>query len=138
MIAVTLVRKLLGFALVSGTGLLIDFGLFMLLLYAGLDAAIANFLSASAAVTFVYFISVYHVFSNGGRFLLPLFALYAAYQALAVSAASLLVGYLAAHWMPAPLAKLAVLPLTFTTNFLVMALITRKRSEPAVFGGVRR
>ena len=117
----------IGFAAASGIGLLIDLALFLVLIQAKLTPTFANLLSATAAVTLVYFATVHRVFSYRGRFLLPLFVGYLAYQAAAVTAASLAVGWLARYWMPPALAKLAILPVTFSANFLFMSLLTRRR-----------
>lgn len=115
------------FGAISGIGLALDFGIFTLLVYAGLPSGWANAISATCAVTFVYFASVSRVFSYHGRFLLPLFMAYLGYQVVAVAAASFAVGYLA-QVMPSPLlAKLAILPVTFSANFLFMYALTRRR-----------
>lgn len=124
----------IGFGAVSGVGLALDVGLFLILIRAGLAPTIANLISATSAVTFVYFASVYRVFSYEGQFLLPLFGAYLGYQAAAVTAASLAVGYLSRQWMPPPLAKLAILPLTFSANFLFMAFLTRRREATIAEG----
>jgi putative flippase GtrA len=117
--------KLLRFAAVSGAGLAIDFGLFLWLVQLGTRPGIANAVSAAAAVTFVYFVAVRRIFSYSGTFLLPLFAAYLAYQLVGVAAASAAVDWLAANYMPAAAAKLAILPVTFCANYLFMAFLTR-------------
>lgn len=117
----------IGFAAASGIGLLLDLGLFLFLIQTELTPTVANLLSATAAITFVYFATVRRVFSYHGKFLLPLFFAYVAYQAAAVMAASIAVGYLAFYWLHPALAKLAILPVTFTANFLYMSFLTRRR-----------
>ena len=120
-----------GFAVVSGGGLALDLSIFLLMVHLGFTPVSANFLSATIAVTFVYFASVSRIFSYQGRFLMGLFLAYLAYQAAAVPAASLAVGYLAVKWMSPPLAKLAVLPLTFSANYMFMAFLTHRRRAAA-------
>lgn len=123
----TLLKAVWEFAIVSSVGLTIDFGVFFLLISLGLTPAIANLVSATAAVTFVYFTSAARVFSYRGRFLLPLFAGYLVYQVLAVSLASLAIGhFVSLQWSPG-VAKLLILPVSFSANFLFMWLLTRRR-----------
>ena len=114
----------MAFALVSGMGLAIDFLLFALLVHWGAQPGWANILSARVAVAFVFFASVQRIFAYDGGFLFGLFLAYLLYQIVAVIAASVAVGVLAARMSPL-LAKLAVLPATFTANFAFMSLLTR-------------
>ncbi len=126
-----LAGKIVRFAIVSGGGLSIDFILFILLTWIGLSAAVANILSASAATAFVYFMSVSRIFSYRGRFVFNMLAAYGVYQAVAILAASYAVGVLAKTMSPPVLAKLAVLPVTFSANFLMMSWLTHRRAELA-------
>jgi putative flippase GtrA len=119
-------RRIVGFAAVSGVGLAVDFAVFFLLIQAGLSPFGANAVSGACAVTFVYFASVRRIFSYRGHFLLGLFAAYLVYQVCGVTAASLLVQFLAEGFVSAGLAKILILPLTFTSNYLFMSLLTRK------------
>jgi putative flippase GtrA len=120
--------RVAGFALVSGAGLAIDFGLFLALVEGlGVRAGPANFVSAAAAVTFVYFVSVRRLFEYQGRFLLLLFAFYVGYQVVAVAAASWAVDWLAVNMFVPAIAKLVILPVTFSANYLFMSAITRPR-----------
>ena len=117
--------KLLAFGVVSGTGWLIDVALFALLLVAGCSPLTANTLSASVAVTFVYFASTRKVFHYQGHFLLAKFALYLAYQGLSILAFSGLIYWLVGQLGLPPLAaKVLVTPATFYSNFLFMHLLT--------------
>lgn len=118
-----LARTLGGFALVSGTGLAIDFALFAALTAGTAPPFAANLASAGCAVAFVYFASVRRVFRDGPR--AASFAAYLVYQAAAIALASLAVAALS-RVLPAPLlAKIAVLPATFAANFLFMRALTR-------------
>lgn len=118
------------FAAVSGIGLALDFALFLTLVGLGIVPFAANAFSGACAVTFVYFASVRRVFSYRGSFLLHLFVAYLVYQVCGVAAASLAVAYLAEEWVSPGLAKILILPVTFTCNYLFMALLTRK-AKPA-------
>lgn len=122
-----LAARVFAFALVSGVGLALDFCLFLLLVEFGVRAGLANLISATAAVTFVYFASARRIFAYEGRFLLGLFLLYLGYQALAVSLASWAVDALVLAAVHPALAKAAILPLTFSANYLFMSFITRSR-----------
>lgn len=122
------IAKLLGFALISATGLALDVGLFVSLVHFGSRAGYANFISASAAVTLVYFLSTKRVFEYAGRFLLPLFLLYAAYQVLAIIAASWAVDAMVALGVLPVLAKGLILPVTFSANYLFLDFLTRTRA----------
>jgi hypothetical protein len=125
----TLVAKVVGFALVSGVGLALDFAIFLLLVFAGLRPGIANLVSATAAVTFVYFVSTKQVFGYQGRFLFQLFVVYLVYQALAVAIASWAVVWILTEWTLAPAsAKLLILPATFAANCLFMHWLTANRA----------
>jgi len=123
-----LFSRVVKFAVTSGLGLGLDFGVFAVLNALGVAPGLANLVSAACGVTFVYFASVYRVFSYEGERLLGLFAAYVIYQVVAVAAASWAVAALAEFTWPL-LAKLAILPLTFSANFLFMQIITRNRRQ---------
>lgn len=118
--------KLIHFAAVSGTGLGLDFCLFVALLWLRVPPFAANAASSFAAVTFVYFASVRRVFRYGGEFHAAMFATYAAYQACGIAAGSLAVQSLMLFGLAGAVAKLAIAPLTFTANYLFMAWLTSK------------
>ena len=126
--------RILKFAGVSGAGLCLDYAVYSLLCASGLAAGWANLISASLGVTFVFVVSARRIFAGSDRFLLGLFAVYAGYQVLAVSAASWLVGE-ATHVLDGRylIGKTLVLPLSFTANYLFMSRLfgARRRSEPA-------
>ena len=122
--------SILLFALVSGAGLAADILIFLVLVESGVSVLAANAVSATCAVTWVYFASVKRIFSYRGTFLLGLFFAYLIYQAAAVAAASGLVGLLAASFMPPLAAKLAIVPVTFGANYLFMAWLTRRGRAP--------
>ena len=117
-------KKVLQFGAVSGTGLALDFCLFVALLSLRLPAFGANAMSSFAAVTFVYFASVRRIFRYGGQFHAAMFASYAAYQLCGIAAGSWAVQSLILLGWPGPVAKLAIVPVTFTANYLFMSWLT--------------
>lgn len=123
-----LVSKLLRFALISGAGLALDVGLFLVFVYFGLRPGYANLISASAAVSFVYFASTKRVFEYAGRFLFTLFMAYLAYQALAITLASWAVDAIVIAGIMPVLAKGLILPVTFTANYLFLDFLTRTKA----------
>lgn len=135
------ITKIAKFAVVSGTGLGLDFAVFLTLIWTGISPFAANSVSGACAVTFVYFASVRRIFSYAGRFLLGLFLAYLLYQAIGVTAASVAVAFLSERFATPAVSKLLILPITFTANYLFMALLTRRGRKPVVaepartFGG---
>ena len=117
-------KKLLGFAAVSGTGLALDFCLFVALLSLRVPVFTANAMSSFSAVTFVYFASVRRVFHYGGEFHVAMFAAYAAYQVCGIAAGSWAVQSLILFGLRGAVAKLAIVPVTFTANYLFMSWLT--------------
>lgn len=124
-----LALRVFQFAIVSGLGLAIDFGLFIILTNSGLGAGASNLISACIAVAFVYFASVKKVFAYEGGFLVRLFVIYAVYQVLAISIASFAVEILAVQAGLGPFwAKALTLPFTFSVNYLFASWLTREKS----------
>jgi putative flippase GtrA len=108
-------RRIVKFAGVSGAGLCLDYAI----------------VSASCGVTFVFVVSARRIFAaSDDHFLLGLFAIYALYQVLAVSAASWLVGE-ATHLLDGRylLGKTLILPLSFTANYLFMSWLFGARAR---------
>lgn len=129
---VQLLTRLMRFAGASGLGLTLDALVYSALNLAGVEAGVANVVSATCGVTFVYFASLRHVFDARGRTTEQgLFASYWLYQALAIPAASgliaLAVTALDGRWL---LAKAAVLPVTFLTNYAFMSWLLRPTTRP--------
>ncbi len=119
-------KRVLGFAVVSGVGWLIDVVVFWLLLQAGNDAFLANAAGASLATTWVYCASVRSVFRYRGDFLFVKFLVYVGFQIVAIAAASFAIDQLCGRFPLAPLlAKILVTPATFIVNYLFMARLTR-------------
>jgi len=122
-----LATRVAGFSILSAIGLTIDIAVFSLLVHFGLRPGYANLISAGLAVTFVYFSSAKKVFQYHGRFLLPLFLVYLLYQVVAVLAASFAVDSLAIAGFRPIVAKLLILPVTFTANYFSMSFLLRAR-----------
>ncbi len=123
--------KLVRFAGVSGAGLGLDYLVYTLLCTAGVTPGLANVVSAGTGVTFVYLVSARHVFRTQRTDLHRLFVLYAGYQVAAVLLASVAVEVVTNALDGAfLLGKTAVLPVTFTANYLFMNwLLGERRAE---------
>ncbi|MEO7384070.1 MAG: GtrA family protein [Novosphingobium sp.] len=143
--------RLLGFALISGIGWILDFAIFTGLVAAGTSVFIANMISAITAVLFVFFASRQRLFEDATRPLGQAITLYVLYNVVAVTVASLLiqiVGRLLIHGIDllahqdrdigadglrlanavAPMtAKILVTPLTMYANFVASAYINLRR-----------
>jgi putative flippase GtrA len=126
-----LLAKVVRFGVVSGVGLGLDVCIFLALSALNVRAGIANFVSASVAVTFVYFASTRKVFRYQGQFLFRLFLAYLVYQVIAVALASGAVDGIAGLGALPIVAKLLILPVTFSSNYAFMAWLTKPRlTEP--------
>lgn len=82
-----LFTQIVKFIFVSGTGWLIDLGIFLILTYYyGFQVWSANILGAVPAVTFVFFVSTRKIFSNNAlkRSLKQKYCIYIAYQIVLV------------------------------------------------------
>ncbi len=141
--------RLHGFALISGIGWLIDFGLFTLLAYGGVDLFLANLIGAATAVTFVFVTARRFIFRDLKRPLAHAIAAYVLWNLFAVLLASIAVDRVAellsssglvsdalaafpAGWATAsrivpPLAKILVTPVTMYANYVAMGVITERR-----------
>jgi len=90
-------RRFSVFSIVSGTGWLLDVGLLLALVAAGMGAFLANASSAFAAVTFVWLLSRTWVFGHAGDGTRAQgYGLYLAYHAIAIPVASGLIALVAA------------------------------------------
>lgn len=124
------VERILKFAGVSGAGLCLDYAIYTLLCTSGLDAGVANLISAACGVTFVFVVSSRRIFASSGRFLLGLFAAYALYQVAAISLASWAVqGATVLFGGRFLLGKTLVLPFSFTANYLFMTWLFGARER---------
>ena len=116
------------FAVVSGLGWLIDFSIFALLNLLGLPIWLANIFGATAAVLFVFFVSVRRIFQDNGHYIIWKLFNYIVYQLIAIVCASLLIDFIALQYEILPIvAKIIVTPLTFYANFQFMSFLTTGR-----------
>ena len=124
--------RIVKFAGVSGAGLCLDYAIYTALCASGLDAGGANLVSAGTGVTFVFAVSARRIFEASDRFLLGLFAVYAAYQLAAGSAASWAV-HETTHLLDGRylLGKALVLPLSFSANYVFMSWLFSARRRAA-------
>jgi putative flippase GtrA len=127
--------RALRFGIISGIGLAIDLSLFVTLIHFQLGAFAANALSSATALTFVYCASVRRVFRYDGRFIVPMFAAYALYHLCGTLAVSSAIGGLVQLGATPILAKVGILPVTFTANFVFMSWLTRQRERWALRTG---
>jgi len=121
--------RALRFGLVSGIGLALDLALFLLLVRAGVDPFPANIVSSGTALTFVYCVSVRRIFRYDGRFIVPLFAAYLLYHVCGTLAVSEVVSLIVHAGLAPMLAKVGILPVTFSANYLFMSWLTRERER---------
>ena len=121
--------RMFRYALVGGAGLVLDFTLFLALVHAGLGSFKSNIVSSGTTLTFVYFISVRQIFRYHGKFILPLFAAYLTYHFCGTLLVSWVIMRLVHLDIAPALAKIAILPATFTANYLFMSWLTRNRER---------
>lgn len=141
------------FAILSGVGWLLDFGLFNLLAWSGADLFVANVSGATLGVGWVFLTARAFIFQSRRTSLAGAVAGYVAWNVVAILAASaavdLLGGWLGAtRWMPAasamlrdrglavdavalaaPFAKIAITPFTMYANYVMMGVITERRLQ---------
>ena len=129
-------RTILKFVIISGTGWIMDFGIYSsLVAYAVFSPLYSNLISATIAITFVFFISIYKIFLKQRRFVLGGFFIYLIYQALSIFLFSYLIDmtsdfimihYLLASNISSILAKCIMTPVTLATNYLFMRFLIVK------------
>jgi putative flippase GtrA len=123
--------RLVKFAGASGLGVCLDYLVYGVLAGSGVTPALAYVAGATTGLTFVFALSLRHVFEATDRFRWGMFWTYAAYQAVSVAAGAGAVEELT-HAFDGRylLAKLCVLPVTFATNYLFMAWLVGERTLP--------
>ena len=118
------IRRLLSFTLGSGLGLLVDVGGFTALTIAGVAPGLANVISSSASVVVVYGFVTRRTFQ--ARLHPVTFLCFATWYAGNIAATSLAIQILVDQVAPLPaLWKLALVPLSFTANFLFNTALHR-------------
>lgn len=134
-----LIRKFLGFALISGAGWLCDLIVFVAALRAFEFApSVSNLISSYVGLTVVYFTSARFVFLKTDRRRTRFLLAYWTYQALSIVAYSLLIGWLAgllsgSHILQAAqvglAAKILATPFSLCTNFAFMKALTDRMKD---------
>lgn len=136
-------KRFLKFGAISGLGWLLDFTLLMVLVHAGVPAAIANFISASIAALSVFVISRHLVFERAKGAVARRLLGYFAYTLAMITLASLAIGPViwligrtaeAAGLEPgrqilAALGKIAITPPLLIANFLTARHLSQKPSK---------
>lgn len=143
------------FTLISGTGWLIDLGLTMGLVMAGMGPFLASMAGSLTAVSFVFIVSQVMVFDTNGQVRTDQYGFYLVWHAMTIPLASMVVAVLArwfelplaqllawagswlpgwiAAWLPgtlalaAGIAKAAITPVTLTANFFFMRWLVERR-----------
>jgi len=136
-----LYKEFLYFILVSGTGWLIDFGIFYLLsTFLGLNVLYSNLISTIPAFSFVFFISTRKIFKNNIKRLTlkQKYIFYFIYQILLVTSVSFfgqwlyeishdsLIAFNLTDNIIKFCAKIVITPITMTFNFIIMKILTEK------------
>lgn len=130
-------EKIWKFVAVSGTGWIIDVGIYICLIrYMDSTPLYANVISAAVAVTFVFFVSVYKIFlKQRGRYVFVGLSIYLVYQAVSIFLFSYLIDgatqifiyhHLFLQGISPILAKFIITPITLATNYFFMRLLTAK------------
>ena len=124
-----LVRFLIGTLL----GLVVDFGMYGIGVALGLEPGWANLISSTVAIVVMYFVNTRYTFRV--RPTLLSFVIFVAWYAASVAGFSVLVQVIHDTWDLAPLwSKVAILPLSFVTNFVATRFILLPRARRAQWG----
>ncbi|WP_312702499.1 hypothetical protein [Sedimentibacter sp.] len=138
----SLLKQILSFLAVSGTGWLMDFCIFILLTtYFEFNVGYSNFISGIPALTFVFLVSTRKIFAKNaeGFSLKTKYVLYFTYQMVLIASISSF-----GQWLYILLCeqsivlqfglfpylkiicKIIITPITMTINFIVMKLLSEK------------
>lgn len=139
------------FALISGIGWVIDFITFYVLVLLGTSMFTANLIGAAVAVTLVFFAGRHFIFRNSRTRLPVAIAAYVVWNVVAIFLASLAIAAigrllespdivawvqttlnglglpLEPMYLIAPVAKIAVTPITMYFNYVAMGLIIERQ-----------
>ena len=121
-------KKLIHYALYSGSGLVLDTVVFVGLTHAAMPISPfwANMVGGAVASTYVYFGTAKKIFEYRGHFLWPKWLAYVGYILGALLLASAIIGWLATHTpLPALACKLALVPVQFFLNYFALGAILR-------------
>lgn len=123
---------------ISGIGWILDFSVYIFLNSQFKMPMVANIISATVGVSFVFWVSVRKTFAinNSGYKLSKKYAFYLVYQVMAISVASFLIGKIEGVLITINLeilfkysyilAKILITPLTMIINFSVMKYLIEK------------
>ena len=125
------------FLFVSGTGWIIDFGIYLILTNIfKLEVFYSNVLSSIPAITFVFIVSTKKIFqkNKNGMSLSKKYLIYFVYQLILIFLVSLLGQFLYAialnynivHKMLKIIIKILITPITMIINFFVMKFLAEK------------
>lgn len=132
-------QQFIKFVGISGIGWILDFIVYNILVYIGLDVITSNIISSLVGVCFVFNFSTRNTFQNRekGKSLQFKFIFYIIYQILLINIISLLlqrinlllvqynIHLVLIRFIPA-VSKIIVTPITMLINFLVMKLLIEK------------
>ncbi len=125
-----LISDLLGFAVISGSGLVIDVAIYTALVFgAEIMPGHANAVSAFCSVTFVFLVFGRTRFAHAG-FVWWRYVVWLGFQAMSILAFSALISVLVAHGIGALPAKCLTVPMTFASNYLFLNLLMRLGQPP--------
>ena len=109
-------------------GLVVDFGIYSVAVALGLEPGWANLVSSTVAIVVMYFVNTRYTFRV--RPTLLSFVVFVAWYAASVTGFSVLVQLIHDTWHLAPLwSKVALLPLSFVTNFVATRFILLRGVE---------
>lgn len=117
--------KVIKFGLISGLGLIIDIGTYIILLKGGLFVRTSSAIGSFFAIVFVYSASSFLLTSKLERSKIKFFC-WVSYQIFSIVVFSNIVGYLFSLGMSPISSKLASIPASFIFNYLFINLILKK------------
>ncbi len=119
--------RIIKFGLISGFGLIIDIGLYMILINSGMFVRSSSAIGSFFAIVFVYTFSSFILTSQHNRNKIKFFY-WAAYQALSIVIFSNIVVYLFLLGMSPIESKLTTIPVSFMFNYLFINLILKNKN----------
>jgi putative flippase GtrA len=123
-----LIFQFLRFGIVSLIGLVIDVAGFLLFVQSSIDYFYASLLSSLIAVSFVFLVSGYWIFRRN-KFSIQKYIFWVFYQVLNIIFFSWAIEFLCLSGYSPVIAKVSVVPASFTLNFFIMRLIAQKKNQ---------
>lgn len=122
-------RSLWSFGFVSGVGLILDLGVFAVLVTIEVPVLVANVVSAACAVTVVYMLATRYTFGTDASW--RSYAMFVAWYVGSILLVSIAIHFASSWSETAPIIwKLISVPLTFTMNFLFSRWLFRAGGAP--------